>query len=255
MNIIAAEVEKLAKSPIAGAAGGGGLALAPRPPSSPIIEHFGDAHLRGIAAVSDRLDRPSLGKVNQNTAYECALPAAIRDGFPAPNTARLMPVEVSLGSVRVMVGAGGYGSDQTLVAWPLCRISKVFADALDARGVCLRHAKWESCVRAQALDDTSQNITPIRRWGTYGVRNMRPDPDAEAMKQPCLIVLEPNKPDCPWGIYVSSQAPEYAGHWIDSFLTLDSAKQFIRDHNIELLGVTSRHRKDRRRGVRRWQTS
>ncbi len=69
-----------------------------------IVDHFARARILGVTATPDRADGQGLGPIFQSVAFEYALPAAIRDGWLAPITARRIKLDVDLDRVKTKAG-------------------------------------------------------------------------------------------------------------------------------------------------------
>lgn len=70
-----------------------------------IIEHFASAHLLGVTATPDRLDRKAMAEIYQSCAYRYDMREGIRDGYLAPLTCRRVVLEsVNLDGIKTVAG-------------------------------------------------------------------------------------------------------------------------------------------------------
>ncbi|MBP3736547.1 MAG: DEAD/DEAH box helicase, partial [Lachnospiraceae bacterium] len=75
-----------------------------------ILRQFDDAKVLGVTATPDRGDKRSLASYFDGIAYEYSLKTAIREGYLSPITARTVPLEIDMSSVKVTLGDFEVGS-------------------------------------------------------------------------------------------------------------------------------------------------
>jgi len=139
-----------------------------------ILDHFGNSRVLGVTATPDRGDKKALADIFENIAYEYPFRTAIKEEFLCPISARLLPISVDLGNVRVT--AGDYNPKdidvgirphleavadavaehgwkrKSLIFLPLIATSELFTRLLCDRGIGALHIDGKSKDRAEILE-------------------------------------------------------------------------------------------------------
>ena len=174
-----------------------------------ILEHFPDAKVLGCTATPDRADRRNLGQYFDSLAYEYTLVQAIQDGYLCPIKAQMIPLRLSLRSVKISAGdynAGDIGhalepflgqiaaemaktchGRKTVVFLPLISTSQKFCGLLNQIGLRAAEVNGESDNRAEILADFEH--------GKYDVlcNSMLLTEGWDCPAVDCIVVLRPTK--------------------------------------------------------------
>ena len=175
-----------------------------------VLQQFPDAKVLGVTATPDRGDKQSLAKYFEGIAYEYRLRQAVEDGYLVRPTARCIPLEIDMSTVKVRVGdfevnsiaealepylpeiakqIALYASDRkTVVFCPLISIAKEFCEYLNEAGIEAREVNGESPDRKETLkwfDEAGK--------GTALCNAMLLTEGWDCPSADCIVVLRPTK--------------------------------------------------------------
>lgn len=174
-----------------------------------VLEHFPSANILGVTATPDRGDKKTLGQFFDSEAYEYSMSRAIREGYLCPIKARMIPLQLDIGSVGISSGdfsAGDIGcalepyleqiakvmreycrDRKTVVFLPLIATSQKFCRMLGEAGLRAAEVNGNSGDRAEILADFAS--------GKYDVlcNSMLLTEGWDCPSVDCVVVLRPTK--------------------------------------------------------------